>query len=469
MNLKKNKLNKKRKKDMRTKEKAISPIIAIILLVVICVVIVTIIINWGTNFTNTTLSSSKDIIAEKDDITGFIFVKKAINRSVLIQNTSTKDLVIKGYTIVDNQLQDAKYLTKRIALNPQIEINSGDLTIIPIACFPSSSFILNLYTIENKYIELKVNSQDFDFRYCESYNPEIVTTSCPDGYITVPGNPNYNTSEFCVQKYEARINDGYISDGMCEEGNEINGSMAVLENKISDPPETILNLCAVKKICENSGAHLITNDEWMTIARNIEQVSTNWDSGITGIGSLKKGNVGIDSSASYLKGLIDYGDNRNELAKLVLSNGEEIWDFSGNLAEWVDLTIIESCDGTCEDYPDLNNKGNDSGGVQHGSPGFEDLFERDWYEFTNLARSGSLTYSQIKPFNDYDSEQGVGKIYIAPGQANSGLAYNSNVHAIVRGGTHFDENASGVFAMNLRWAPSYKSDSIGFRCVIPLD
>ncbi len=462
---------------MKKKEKAISPIIAIILLVVICVVLVTMVLNWGTNLTNTTLSSSNQIITQKDDITGFIFVKKATDRSILIQNTSNKDIVLKGYTIIDNQLKDARYLTRRITLNPEVEIKSGDMKILQIACFPSNSFKLNLYTIENKYIELQVSPSNYDFSYCERNDPNYTITSCPDGYITVPGNPNYNTSAFCVQQYEARLDNGFISNAGCEEGDELNMSTATLQHEPEISPLININMCAAKRICVNSGGHLITNNEWMTIARNIEQVEDNWTGGSQGVGVIKRGNIGRGSnlenyiipeggymleSGFLFGGIIDFGENRNELAKLILSNGEEIWDFSGNLEEWVDLTIIESCDGDC-------NSGNDTGGVQHESPGFENLTEKDWYEFTDLTRSGLLTYNQIKPFNNYNSEQGVGKIYITPGKANSKYGYTSNVHGVVRGGTYFDDNAAGVFAMNFRWGPDYFSDSIGFRCAITLD
>ena len=38
-----------------------------------------------------------------------------------------------------------------------------------------------------------------------------------------------------------------------------------------------------------AGYHLITNNEWMTIARNIEANPTNWSNGITGSGYISNG------------------------------------------------------------------------------------------------------------------------------------------------------------------------------------
>lgn len=37
------------------------------------------------------------------------------------------------------------------------------------------------------------------------------------------------------------------------------------------------------------GYHLITNNEWMTLARNIESVAHNWSSGVVGDGSFHVG------------------------------------------------------------------------------------------------------------------------------------------------------------------------------------
>ncbi|MFA5746311.1 MAG: archaellin/type IV pilin N-terminal domain-containing protein [archaeon] len=463
---------------MKLKKKAISPIITIILLVVVAVVIAGVLLSWSTNFFNKNLSANSNKILTEEKTAGYFFIKEAANNKILINNKSPKDITIRSYKIIDNKLTDANYLNRTIGLENSLFLKSGDVASLDIACFPSDSFKINLNTIEDKYIELQVNTSDYDFADCQRYDPAIKITSCPDGYISVPGNANYAISGFCVQQYEARI-DGIISNGVCDEGVEENLSTAIIRSSYSFTPRANINLCTAKKICENSGAHLITNNEWMTIARNLEQVSENWTSGTLGSGMIKRGNIGYIydggnftiPEGGYTKdndrlygGAVDFGDGRDELARLTLSNGEYIWDFSGNLAEWVDLTIIESCDGTCV-------LGSDDMGIQHGSPGFDALVDMNWYEFTELTRSGSLTYPDIKPYNDYDSINGVGKIFISPGHSNDIVDryMENNVHAVVRGGNYSDDYAAGVFAMNFMWAPNYYSDKTGFRCAITLE
>jgi len=51
-----------------------------------------------------------------------------------------------------------------------------------------------------------------------------------------------------------------------------------------------------KLVSEAAGYHLITNWEWMAIARDIEQVPENWTGGAVGSGMIKRGNVGISDA-----------------------------------------------------------------------------------------------------------------------------------------------------------------------------
>ncbi|MFO8054870.1 MAG: hypothetical protein R6U19_06900, partial [Bacteroidales bacterium] len=102
------------------------------------------------------------------------------------------------------------------------------------------------------------------------------TITCPDGYISVPGSETYGTSDFCVMKWEAK-NVG---------GNATSQAAETPWVSISQT-EAIANCSAL-----GEGYHLITNEEWMTIARNVEQVEDNWNSSVVGIGGLYRGNNG---------------------------------------------------------------------------------------------------------------------------------------------------------------------------------
>jgi hypothetical protein len=181
-----------------------------------------------------------------------------------------------------------------------------------------------------------------------SYNPNIkMKTSLPkiklyggdkeikkNGFIRVDKNINnaiyfdnpesnlYGKTYFYVMQYQARNNGGVPTST----GNGL-------------PWTNISQLDAIQK-SKDAGYHLITNWEWMAIARDIEQVPENWTGGAVGSGMVKRGNVGITDDGSY-DGANPETGILNDKAKLKLSNGEEIYHFSGNVWEWVDDTITK--------------------------------------------------------------------------------------------------------------------------------
>ena len=59
-------------------------------------------------------------------------------------------------------------------------------------------------------------------------------------------------------------------------------------------PIVDINQAGAITACASLGAgyHLITNNEWMTVARNIEQQGGNWSTGIVGSGGLYRGITG---------------------------------------------------------------------------------------------------------------------------------------------------------------------------------
>jgi len=148
---------------------------------------------------------------------------------------------------------------------------------------------------------------------------------CPgiSNWILVSGDSSFGTNDFAVMKYEAKKG---------------------IDNKpVSQPeatPWTEINFQEAKNACESlgSGYHILTNAEWMTIARNIEHTPESWTDGVVGSGMIKRGNVGLDDVGSYNGANPEYGIDRNTKAELTLSNGETIWDISGNVYEWIDDT-----------------------------------------------------------------------------------------------------------------------------------
>jgi len=259
----------------------------------------------------------------------------------------------------------------------------------------------------------------------------VESSVCPTGYVLVPGNATYGTSDFCVMKYEA---------------SDVAG-VATSQADIT-PWASITQTAAITE-CSDTGGHLMTNDEWMAIARDVEAQAANWADGVVGStvasgGGLFRGNVGILDSASYNGSDPEYGTGRNVKAKLVLSNGEEIWDLSGNVWEWVNQVI--ACAGaqcTVDEMP------------YDATPGSE------WVEFTAINSYGELDYDKIRPAgNGLNADYGVGQIYTDSNAAS----LSGNTHAFLRGGDWGDGAGAGVFTLILNNAPSYTHTLFGFRC-----
>ena len=188
--------------------------------------------------------------------------------------------------------------------------------------------------------------------------------------------------------------------------------------------------------CNNAGGHLMTNDEWMAIARDIEQVAENWTGGVVGSGILKRGNCGTADAGSYDGSNPETGII-NSKAILKLSNGNEIYHLSGNVWEWTSDTI----------------KGKDQ--PTGSTPGFT------WREFDTLTTYGMLSYDKMRHANSvYISTNGAGAIY------SDGTTSNMTVYACLRGGGYNELVHAGVFAINLSNIPNALGSNIGFRCVL---
>jgi formylglycine-generating enzyme required for sulfatase activity len=290
-----------------------------------------------------------------------------------------------------------------------------------------------------------------------NFPANLSASDCPQGYVPVPGNTLYGTSSFCVMKYEAKVDE--TGDGIGDTNTDCNYSSTIFSWKNNAStcsytennreivstaegyPLAYISQSQSKAACASigEGYHLITNEEWMTIVRNIERQPENWTGGQIGSGVIKRGSVGdcegcYDSSDSRTDP--DFGTGRDETAKLVLSNGSSIWDLSGNMWEWVDTKI------------QLKYEPQPSGDIY-------------WFEgeITDYGIKGRKAYT---PLNlDYNIDHGIGymkSIY------NSGTSQR----AFRRGGDWGDGTLAGPFAVSLdNYSGDPRNDS-GFRCsVVP--
>jgi prepilin-type N-terminal cleavage/methylation domain-containing protein len=115
---------------------------------------------------------------------------------------------------------------------------------------------------------------------------QVAVISCPTGFIPVPGSSTYGTSNFCVMKYEAKIQGN-------DNGNQTYSSSFIPESRPTGTPW--VNISQTNAIAEAqtvpgcTGCHLINEAEWMTIAQNVLSVASNWSGGAVGSGYIYSG------------------------------------------------------------------------------------------------------------------------------------------------------------------------------------
>lgn len=318
-----------------------------------------------------------------------------------------------------------------------------------------------------------VNGVDSD---CSSGGVDYEYSECPSGYVLVPADSGNElvANDFCVMKFEAKpwldsgttglaneddlygLNDDGCLESSCTTDNWgtsfFDPGSYELENGDVFPGWRRMDMQTAKDECRalGEGYDLINSYEWMTIARNIEAQSSNWSSGTVGSGCLFRGNNGIDDSCGY-----DYDgiDGRAEVnrtgtavyARHTLSNGNQIWDFAGNLAEWVDTGSVD------QDSVQLGPVDCPDGWVEFGSTaicdkepdGDSDLSQ----EFYSPANPGNITAA------NYNSDYGLGQFEGGTGGA------------ALRGGNYRNGVFAGVFSLSFSAFDDNTSDRIGFRCV----
>lgn len=265
-------------------------------------------------------------------------------------------------------------------------------------------------------------------------NPEddIEIKVCPEGFIEVLGNGSLGTHDFCVMKYEAK---------------NVGGKAASIPSGI---PWGMVDAVSAQQHCESIISEgydgeftLISNPEWMTISRDIEQNPQNWSGGSVGSGHIPRGHsdgtpvdpIGIMNSSDFYSGTNNNaselpGNGWEQKRTHILSNDSIIWDFSGNSYEWVDWN------------PD--DQGFTLGPQDEKFP-WKELLENP---------TGSLALDDYKPINDsYNSTNSFGKWLGGSGGAT------------LRGGTSDVDEEAGVFNLLLAVNSSSTSVHFGFRCV----
>ena len=334
-----------------------------------------------------------------------------------------------------------------------VMVSAGTVGPVTANCTSSSWFVeLDVTTLNGASISITADHSS------ATQALETVTNSfiCPANFIAVPKLTDYTANSFCVMKYEAK-NDG--------SGNPVSTEATTPWVNISQTEA--FSACRTlnsegndgdinSDANENGTYALISNPEWMTIARNIELIDENWSGNAVGTGCLFKGNAGGDSlqdcaglSAPYYgSNATEFGPNRDRdgAASLTLSNSEEIWDLSGNVSEWVDWDMTNTL-ATVSPAEKAYVSGD-------GAPvGL-------WRQFnaldTKIGVGDEMPPASWAPSGAYTADNVIG-VYLA--------GINTSGGAALRGGHWGSEIGAGPFTLWLWAESSVKENHIGFRCV----
>ena len=302
--------------------------------------------------------------------------------------------------------------------------------------------------------------------------------TCPENWVVVPGNPTYNTEDFCLMKYSAKNSGGTVAST-----HDINGDGSFLSNTYTggtavssptDQPWTNISQTDAITAAQtaNVGAHLITENEWMTVAHNILAQPANWcdaDGSNCGNAPGTAGKVlasghndnapsmpleasATDSQACF--GTVTAGtdtacgsDPSTQKRTLTLSNGAVLWDLVGNVAHWTAGT---------ETQGNLPSNGGSGGAFEYSTDTGFGLPVPDDY--------GTLAYTNPAIHNPAAASWGV----------SNGLGFlfsdfssgSPTVIAFCRGGAWDGGPFSGAFTLFLVNTPSHADTTIGFRAAL---
>ena len=273
-------------------------------------------------------------------------------------------------------------------------------------------------------------------------------------WVLVPGNSTFGTNDFYVMKYDAGCSDGkgnVLNDttGSSDTTNYhiyANNSIACTGTgrQIASLPGAYpiadISQTTSASYCASIGAHLITNNEWQTIAWNAEAQASNWNGGVVGTSYMYSGHndnnpaMASVASADDTQGYFGTSAATNQKRTLSLSNGSVIWDMAGNVWQWTNDTIT----GTNQPNAGVGAFG--------------------WHEFTAVTSWGTMTQSTAGPSNNtWNSSKGMGELY-------SEGATDATIYGFVRGGYWITGGAAGVVALYLSSVPGTANYYIGFRC-----
>ncbi|EKE28016.1 MAG: hypothetical protein ACD_3C00111G0033 [uncultured bacterium (gcode 4)] len=283
--------------------------------------------------------------------------------------------------------------------------------------------------------------------------------NCPIWFVSVPWNQEFNQPGFCVMKYEAKALNWIINSWFNWH------SYSWTDVVVSNPQDvSIVNVTQPQAItaCRSMWVwyHLITENEWMTIARNIELSSNNWTSWMVWSWYIHNWHVN-NNPAVALTGSSDDSNwfywitwwtwttsAFNNKRTLTLSNWNVIWDFAWNV--WEHVNKANTLDAT---NIDSNNFSLESA-CNNWTWAQWSWYWNDWVaecQFQNWYLRTSYW-----PGWAYNSNQWVWRIY-----ANNTEDRNN---VFIRWDNWMHMGNAWIYTLNLQQRAVDSDYSVGFRC-----
>jgi prepilin-type N-terminal cleavage/methylation domain-containing protein len=329
----------------------------------------------------------------------------------------------------------------------------GSLPVDPVNA--TSSDLYYSYQTNGTTFRLVASPESQKDTAAAGANPSMFTSgsnaSLYGNWILVPGNSTFGTGNFYVMKYDAScetLSTGIAlttpTDGNAYKNNNgaaancipANGlSAASLPNAI---PIVDISQASSSAACAAIGAHLMTNNEWQTIAWNAENVGSNWSLGAVGSGYIYSGHNNNDPATALTASSDDtqgyYGEtvtSTSQIRTLTLSDGSVVWDMAGNIYQWTSDQIAQAQKPT-------------------GNTGA-------WVEWTTVTYGGStLSQATAGPMNSsWTHTNGIGEYYEG----------TVDPAGFIRSGNWNNGGSAGVEALILLSVPGATNSYLGFRCV----
>jgi prepilin-type N-terminal cleavage/methylation domain-containing protein len=338
----------------------------------------------------------------------------------------------------------------------------GSLPMDPIN--QSSSGLYYSYQTNGNTFRLVADPESQKYAVSAGVNPTMFVQGSNTGldggsWVLVPGNSTFGTSNFYVMSDDATCSDGNgnvlntPADGMgynnattaCTPANGRQISSLTGGAPIVDTSHT-----TAVSYCQSIGAHLLTNDEYMTIADNAAGQASDWSGGVVGSGLMSRGNS--NSSAAQYDGGSTYGTGYSDfthLRTMNLSNGSVIWDFAGNVWEHVQRSTMNSGDNENTITTPSCSSGSGWQWCQYGN---------STTPYVTAYNDSSFSAATVAPPNGaWNTTQDMGEMY-----TDSGV--NGGTTVFIRGDAWNGGTAGGPFTLFLDWFTGLTGGTVGFRC-----